>query len=349
MLPGSQGDYDLSISVDPNNASLIYLGGDRVGSVGSIWRCQVSPSGSAFTMTAVSIGENAHADVHSLVHAPGDSNTLWTGTDGGIFVNTNPTGAGTFEARNTGLATLCTNFFSQHPTEPAVMICGLQDNGTARYTGEEAWRHVLFADGGYCVFNWNDPFRVLLSANQNVFRATDGGQDYVLSPFSLGSWTQVTPPFSTSKVMAAPLVGAPINTASPTQAEIVAVGDGLQVFISSNFGTSWPDVVTLPAGSGLLFAMAFASSTRIFAATTNGRVFRLDKGASWAATRIDNVAAGALALSGLVTDIAIDTSDATLNSIFISFGGTGDFRHVWRFNGTACSMFSLPRVNVLGS
>ena len=47
------------------------------------------------------------------------------------------------------------------------------------------------------------------------------------------------------------------------------------------------------------------------------------------------MAAGALPLSGLVTDIAIDTSDGTLNSIFISFGGTGDFRHVWRFNGTA--------------
>jgi len=334
MLPGNQGDYDLSISVDPNNSSLVYLGGDRVGSVGSIWRCQVSPSGSAFSMTAVSIGENAHADVHVLVHAPGDSNTLWTGTDGGIFVNTNPTGAGTFEARNTGLATLCTNFFSQHPLEPAVLFCGLQDNGTGRSTGEEAWRHVLFADGGYCVINWNDPFRVLLSANQNVFRATDGGLDYSLSPFSLGSWTQVTPPF-VSKVMAAPLVGAPINTANPAEAEIAAVGDGLQVFISSNFGTSWPDVVNLPAGSGLLFSMVFASPTRIFAGTTNGRVFRLDKGASWTATRIDNVAAGALPLSGLVTDIAIDTSDGTLNSIFISFGGTGDFRHVWRFNGTA--------------
>jgi hypothetical protein len=144
------------------------------------------------------------------------------------------------------------------------MICGLQDNGTARYTGEEAWRHVLFADGGYCVFNWNDPFRVLLSANQNVFRATDGGQDYVLSPFSFGSWTQVTPPFS-SKVMAAPLVGTPINAANPAEAEIVAVGDGSQVFISSNFGTSWPDVVPLPTGPGLLFSMVFASSTRIFA------------------------------------------------------------------------------------
>jgi hypothetical protein len=48
MLPGSQGDYDLAISVDPNNSSLIYLGGDRVGSVGSIWRCQVSQAARHF-------------------------------------------------------------------------------------------------------------------------------------------------------------------------------------------------------------------------------------------------------------------------------------------------------------
>jgi hypothetical protein len=291
-------------------------------------------SGSAFSMTAVSIGENAHADVHVLIHAPSDSNTVWAGTDGGIFVNTNPTSTGTFVSRNTDLATLCTNFFSHHPLEPAVLFAGLQDNGTARCTGEEAWRHVLFADGGYCVVNWNNPFKVLLSANANVFRATDGGQDYVLNPLSFGSWTLVTPPIS-DKVMAAPLVGAPINTAAPAEAEVVAFGAGLQVFISSDFGTSWPDVVDLPADAGLVFSMVFASANRIFAGTTAGRVFRLDKGVSWVATRIDNVAAGALPLAGLITDIAVDSSDATLNSIFISFGGAGDFRHVWRFNGTA--------------
>jgi hypothetical protein len=71
--------------------------------------------------------------------------------------------------------------------------------------------------------------------------------------------------------------------------------------------------------------------------TTSGRVFRLDDAgaAGWTVTRLDNAAGGALPLAGLITDIAVDRSDATLNSIYISFGGTGDFRHVWRFNGTA--------------
>jgi hypothetical protein len=82
--------------------------------------------------------------------------------------------------------------------------------------------------------------------------------------------------------------------------------------------------------------MVFASATRIYAGTTIGRVFRIDQvGGAWSATRIDNAAGGVLPLGGLITDIAVDRSDATLGSIFICFGGTGDFRHVWHFNGTA--------------
>jgi hypothetical protein len=333
VLPGSQGDYDLCIAVDPNDANRIYLGGDFFNASpfpGSIWRCAVTASSTGFSMTAVSIGQNAHADVHALAHVPGDSSRLWAGTDGGLFVHANATGAGGFEARNTGLHTLCVNFLGQHPTEPAVLYVGLQDNGTAKGTGEQVWRHVLFADGGYCVVNWNDPFRVLLFANGNVFRATDGGLDYT-------SWTQVTPPGATWQVMAEPLVGPPRNPASPAEADIVAFGVGRTIFISSDFGTSWPDQPTLPAGSGSAFAMVFASATRLFVGTTIGRVFRLDDTGpgGWTVTRLDNAAGGALPLAGLVTDIAVDRSDATLRSVYISFGGSGDFRHVWRFDGTA--------------
>src|SRR5205085_3172146 len=67
-----------------------------------------------------------------------------------------------------------------------------------------------------------------------------------------------------------------------------------------------------------------------------GRVYRYDKsGASWNATRLDNAAGGALPLTGLVTDLEIDLNDATKQSLYITFGGNGDYRHVWHFNGTA--------------
>ena len=339
---GSQGDYDVCISVDPNHVNRIYLGGSYFddGAIypGSIWRCDITPSGGAYTMTSTSIGQNAHADVHVLVHAPNDSNTLWTGTDGGIFVNTDPTGAGAFESRNAGLHTLCVTFLAHHPTEPAVAYIGLQDNGSAKYTGEQVWRHVLFGDGGYGVVNWNDPFRVLLYANGNVFRCTDGALDWP-------SWTPVTPSGSQWVMMAAPLVTTPYNPGAPAEANIVAYGAGSVsgstltaiVYISQDFGTTWPAAsrITLPAGSGGIFSMVFASATRLYVGTTNGRVFRIDHGATWAATRIDNAVGGVLPLHGLVTDLAVDWSDATGNSIFISFGGSGDYRHVWRFDGAA--------------
>jgi hypothetical protein len=341
LLPGQQGDYDVCIAVDPNDANRIYLGGDYFNAEpypGSIWRCVVSASGTAYTMATAAIGQNAHADVHVLAHRPGDSNTLFAGTDGGVFVNTAPGGAGVFESRNTGLATLCTNFIGQHPTEPAVLFAGLQDNGTARCTGESVWRHVLFADGGYGVVNWNDPFKVILFANGNLFRATDGGQGYTTSAsgtISLGSWSVVTPPGSSS-IMAAPVVGTPVNAASAADADIIAFGGRTRIHLSTNFGTSWPTTLTLPAGTGNIFSMVFASAARLYVGTTNGSVLRADNaGGAWSLTRLDDVAAGPLPLEGLIADIAVDTSDATLSSIYVCFGGAGDFRHVWRFDGTS--------------
>jgi hypothetical protein len=121
-----------------------------------------------------------------------------------------------------------------------------------------------------------------------------------------------------------------------SQAEILAFGGRTRIHISTNFGTSWPTTLTLPAGTGFIFSMVFASATRLFIGTNNGSVFRADNtGGTWSLTRLDDVAAGPLPLNGLITDIAVDTSDATLGSIFVCFGGSGDFRHVWRFNGTA--------------
>jgi hypothetical protein len=329
--PRSQGDYDLCIAVDPNNANRFYAGGSFLNVnpfPASIWRCDVTAAGAGLTMTTTAIGHNAHADVHVLTHVPADSNRLWAGTDGGLFLHQSPTGGGGFEARNTGLASLCPDFIGQHPTEPAVLFVGLQDNGTARCTGEEVWRHVLSGDGGYCVVNWNDPFRVLLYANGGLRRATDGGRDYA-------SWSSVTPPGAQWLLMFEPLVTTPRNPAVPAQADIVAFGVGTTIFISSNFGTTWPDQPTLPAGAGSAFSMVFASATRLYVGTTAGQVFRLDDtGAAWSVNRIDNAAAGPLGLVGLISDIAVDTSDATLSSIYICFGGMGDFRHVWRFDGT---------------
>lgn len=324
----SQGDYDLAITVDPADVNLIYIGGsyfsDRQYWPASIWRCRIQQTGTTYRMSGTSIGTHAHADVHVLLHTPGNSDALWVGCDGGVFLNRAPRGSGEFNSCNSGLACLCTNFFAQHPTDPGILFCGLQDNGTARTTGGGLWKSVNGGDGGYCLINWNDPMQVLVFANGTIYRASDGGQ-------GPNSWTETNFDWA---MMTEPIIGAPYDPGNPAHANLAAIGTGKAIHVSGNFGASWPTTISVPTNAGI-FAMVFASVSMLYAGTTAGEVFRYTKnGSTWAGTRIDNVTAGPLALHGIIADIAIDWTDASGNSVYVAFGGMGDFRHVWHFDGT---------------
>lgn len=340
VLPGKQGDYDLSMVTAPGNPNIVYIGGDRTNAYpfsGNIQRLTIQAAGSGYKVAkAVSIGTQAHADVHTLVHTPGDPTELWCGCDGGVFLNRDPTGTGQFASQNNGLACLCTNFFAQHPTDPNVLLAGLQDNGTARTTSGPVWTHVQDGDGGYCVINWADPSRVLVYMNGDIYGSTDGGATFADNPvLSPGGDT-----------MTLPVVTPPYNPASPGDAKVVAVGAGQKVFLSSDFGSTWPagQQVKLPANHGSVFALTFASPTRLFIGTTTGGVFRADRsGNTWALAQLDHAAQGPLGLTGLITDIAVDWTDATRASVYVSFGGQGtDRRRVWWFDGTKWAARSGP-------
>jgi len=148
----------------------------------------------------------------------------------------------------------------------------------------------------------------------------------------------------------APLVGTPLNTAVPAQANRVAFGSN-RPWISDTFGGGW---VSIPAnttadrlGTGAGFrirSMAFASFTRLYVGTMNGEVHRYDEaGGVWTRTRVDNVGGtNILPFASPITDIAVDPADATGASIYITYGGSGDYRHVWQFNGTQWAQRSGP-------
>lgn len=354
-----QGTYDLAIAVDPNNVNRVYLGGSTKSAggqwSGSLYRCIVSSSGSGtsltYSMANTFIGATVHADIHALEFTPGDSDQLWVGCDGGVFYTDSATGSASFEARNVGLACLTMNHLAQHPTEDAVVFCGTQDNGTTRFTGEEVWLHSAPGDGGFVVINWNDPYRMLRTyVRGSIYRATDGGQSY-------SSWSSVSLPAThrNNALFYAPLVGTPHNTAAPAEADIVAFG-GQRPWLSTNFGTSWQSIPNNNSSDDLvgpILSLAFASAARLYAGTNdslldwtpvNSAVYRFDKsGATWTRTRIDTVGgANVLPLDGPITDIAIDLADPSGDSIYITFGGTGDYRHVWHFNGTQWQQRSGP-------
>jgi hypothetical protein len=330
---GSQGDYDLAIAVDPMDANLVYLGGSYVDIEpypGSVWRCPIEAAGLELAVkNPASIGSHSHADIHALVHTPGTPNELWCTCDGGVFLNRDPRNAGEFASQNNGLACLCTNFIAQHPTDPNILFSGLQDNGTARTAAGPVWTHVGGGDGGYCLVNWANPDLVLIYMNGVMYRSTTGG-------LTESGWTPVWS-FGWA-TMTQPIVGAPYEPGKPANAKLVAVGAGQQVYISTDFASTWPNSmqIALPDGpsGGDVFALAFASATRLFIGTTVGQVLRADRsGNRWTIARLDNSAAGPLGLSGLISDVAVDWSDAALGSVYVTFGGKGDDRRVWRFDG----------------
>jgi hypothetical protein len=340
---GSQGDYDLTIAVDPVNANLIYLGGSYAPMPtpqdpqwpwpGAIWRCPIQAAGAGFKVNhAKSIGTHAHADDHVLIHTPDDPNELWVGCDGGVFLNRDPRATGEFAGQNNGLACLCCNFIAQHPTDPSILYTGLQDNGTARTSGSPTWTHISGGDGGYCVVNWDKPEQVIAFANGTVYRSDTSG---LPGPNGEDAWKlQWDFPWAT---MTLPIVTTPYHPEKPAEADILAIASGRQINVSEDFAGSWPNNLgfVLPADAGSAFALAFASPTRLYIGTTAGQVFRADRGASgWTTTRLDNAGAGPLGLNGLISDVAVDWSDATLSSIYLAFGGAGDRRHVWWFDGT---------------
>ncbi|HZN93931.1 MAG TPA: hypothetical protein VFB81_14565, partial [Myxococcales bacterium] len=340
VLPpeGHQGDYDLAIAVDPKDAGRIYLGGsfyeDGMYWPASIWRTQVKAvaGGGWRATTSAAIGKRVHADVHALAHSPGDPDALWACCDGGVFFNAAPRTTDKFQSRNNGLACLCANFFAQDPEDPSTLLCGLQDNGTARSHSGSLWKHVNSGDGGYCLINWANPDLVLSFANGSVYRAEDGGQGN-------GSWDVHSFPWG---LMTEPIVGTPYNPSRPSDANIVALGAAKTLYVSTDFGESWPTTPTLTVpGQGGIFALAFASAKRLFIGTSAGEVYRADKvSGGWKMVRLDDVAAGPLPLRGLVSDVAVDWADPDLASVYLVLGGMGDYRHVWHFDGKSWSSAS---------
>jgi hypothetical protein len=333
----AQGNYDLAIAVDPEKGDIVYLGGSYHKQFGgaSIWRCEIQSSGAVYRVASdASIGQHAHSDVHTLVHSPNNPNELWCGCDGGVFLNRDPRGTGKFTAQNNGLACLCCNFIAQHPTDPSIVFTGLQDNGTAMKTGS-FWRHVQDGDGGYCVINWADPNQILVFSNGRIWRSMNGGKTHESWP------TQTNLGWET---MTQPIVSVPFNPdpAQAADANRVATGVGNKVWISDNFGATWPaaPAFKLSGSAGKIFALAFASRTRLFVGTVEGKVFRADQtAAGWTWDPLGGIT-GHLGVAGVITDIAVDWADPALNSIYVAFGsvtgpppGAPDPSRVWWYDG----------------
>ncbi|MEM1120369.1 MAG: T9SS type A sorting domain-containing protein [Bacteroidota bacterium] len=223
-----QGWYSHDVAIHPSNPrTVIQVGIDvwKSDNRGFTMEQQTSWLRAEFGKNPIGVPDGppdyVHSDIHQAIFHPLLPNTLFLATDGGVFVSED--GGKTFASRNGGLQT--TQFyanFANSTTNADFAIGGMQDNSTAIYTGDFAWTRVIGGDGMSAAIDPEQDNIIYGSAQLlNVFRSTDGGQNF--EDIAPGA---IQPAFS-----------APFEIA-PSNPRVLYAG-GRLLFKSTDRGNNW--------------------------------------------------------------------------------------------------------------
>ena len=145
--------YDMPIAVDPNDANIVYIGGQTGSS-------QAAPCNRLLGIstdggnTFASDSNGLHADNHAIVFD--GAGNVFTGTDGGVWKRATGAmvGSAWTNLNNAPLNTLQFESIAVHPTDQFLMIGGTQDNGTEwQQTSSGNWNNAEGGDGGYSLID----------------------------------------------------------------------------------------------------------------------------------------------------------------------------------------------------
>ena len=250
---GQQAEYDLAIAVDPTTANRVYIAGVR--------GFRSTDGGATFT----AMGTEIHCDWHTILVDPRNARQLYAGTDGGIFSSSD--GGDNWTSRNAGLViSMYYPGISQHPTDPNVVLGGLQDNGTLISNGTQWYSSISGGDGDYTAINPAAPGTVWTTCQWST---TAGPCIYRMTA---GSFSR--PNVTTGIVAADRAQFIPPLVMDPVTPTTLYFGT-MRLYVTVNNGALWsPLSVDLSKGTGRINAIAIAASDpkTIFVGTTDGNV-----------------------------------------------------------------------------
>lgn len=260
-IQASYGWYLSAVLVHPTNPDVVFMGGltlHRSTSGGTTWGNVTPP----------------HVDIHGLAF-DADGNLLCA-DDGGFHFS--PNLGSSWVSRNAGLATAQLYAgLSTHPTNPEILLAGMQDNGSnLRTAGSALWTNVLGGDGGWTQIDHTDGQRLFAESQGtgSLYRSSNGGQSFTFAGSGLSGRNCFLPPYT-------------IDPSNP-QRMLYATE---RIYVSTDGGGSWsPLSQDLTGGAGAIRALAIAPSDSryVYAATNNGRVLASDDGGATFALRLTN-------------------------------------------------------------
>ncbi|HBB89126.1 MAG TPA: hypothetical protein DC047_16085 [Blastocatellia bacterium] len=151
---GGQCFYNLTVAVDPNDANLVYLGGNARGTASGTQCSDAMKKSTDGGTTFQRDDSGLHADSHALFFDT--SGLIYTGNDGGVWKrsSTAATGSAWTNLNRSPLSTLQFESIAVHPLDQFFTIGGTQDNGTeAQQTSSGNWVNAEGGDGGYTLID----------------------------------------------------------------------------------------------------------------------------------------------------------------------------------------------------
>ena len=146
--------YDNPIAVDPNNASIVYLGGNARSNSSPCPDVlkRSSDGGTTFTRDDTGLHADAHGFAMDTLTVP---TTVWFVNDGGVWKRPDAVaGTAWINANNSPLNTIQFQSAAIHPTDAVLTLGGTQDNGTEAQTpASGTWASAESGDGGFALID----------------------------------------------------------------------------------------------------------------------------------------------------------------------------------------------------
>ncbi len=344
----SQYGYDLILSVKPDDANMVFIGGTNLyrSSDGFATAPDSDPTnvsnirwiGGYSTLNNVSKYSNHHPDIHSIAFDPSDPTIMYAGHDGGISKTTDNTANGsghepvTWSSLNNGYMTTqfyAVAFHPAHYTESDTyydyVMGGMQDNGTWGINStnpDNDWTELNSGDGGFCY----------LASDGTSYRSSQYGWIFrYSSPVATGSRTVVDPDYPSSGP------GLFINPfeLDPNNDSIMYNAYGAAIYRNDNVSGatpsgSWTELTSvtsaIPANHKVTaLSVSKSPANTVYFGTTDMnsasgvKIFRIDSANAGAAPTVTDLTASPLpAGNGVYAScIAIDPADA--DHILVAF------------------------------
>ncbi|MEO6834126.1 MAG: hypothetical protein ABI378_15600 [Chitinophagaceae bacterium] len=324
-----QGGYDMCITVKPNDANSVVIGGTNL---------YISTDGFSSTSKTTRIGgyasasgaaqyANHHSDEHIVVFGSGSNNIVYCGSDGGVHKADVTATTVAWTSLNNNYQTYQYYYVALDPaTGSGLAIGGAQDNGTTQINSASTIATEINSGDGASV-GLSSGGNIMYSSYQNGGTVRD-----ILSPSSSVN----IEPAVTKSLFVTKFRLDPDNTSNLYYAngnDLYRTGSASTVTKTTGW-TLMTGLASAVGSSYRIFGMAtsrgsYSTSTaspstlsRLYVGTDNGQLFRVDdpQNVSTSASPA-NITPTSMTGNGTLIDIAVDPNDSRkVMAVYSNYG-----------------------------